>query len=456
MQKARRSPSAGAVVSLRVFLPAAWLTVVILLSSGLTGGYAAPARRKHTAPSFSSSLARHHVRHSSPPARQSAPAQRPSRPRQRPIPESPVPAPYSALHGPLPDIASLRDLPGANDIPAVNDHTLPGPPTPGYNPKQHFDASNTWWGRLDNQVDPAELTGILGLGQACNSRRECMTPLLCTNGACGCPLIPSITAFNAPGCRKSADQADITRGWCLRPLSSLPSLKQKRHARVLHPRYAHDLIQLADFSTCAVVGSAAEIATGGASFGLEIDSHTAVIRFNEAPTKGFEPYVGSRTTLRIQNVDHCGFHESPDEILVHYTPKPVCSNASLDLNPDFYRYVEGNFLWRLTSAEARAVGAPGAMRADPLRVPGPNGTLVEEPPRKMSGGFFGVALAGHICGRVDMYGFSESSAHYYEKKYVDKPGHTHKGFADRHNWGVERACLQLVHEGLLPGMTFHQ
>ena len=35
--------------------------------------------------------------------------------------------------------------------------------------------------------------------------------------------------------------------------------------------------------------------------GKLIDDYNEVIRFNSAPTKGFESYVGSKTTLRIIN-----------------------------------------------------------------------------------------------------------------------------------------------------------
>ncbi|XP_045609247.1 beta-galactoside alpha-2,6-sialyltransferase 1-like isoform X2 [Procambarus clarkii] len=53
------------------------------------------------------------------------------------------------------------------------------------------------------------------------------------------------------------------------------------------------------FNTCAVVTNAGAIK--GAQLGNFIDSHDAVIRFNHAPTEGFQHDVGSRTTLRIVN-----------------------------------------------------------------------------------------------------------------------------------------------------------
>lgn len=47
-----------------------------------------------------------------------------------------------------------------------------------------------------------------------------------------------------------------------------------------------DLRDLADFSTCAVVGSSSTLK--GSGQGHEIDSHTAIIRFNDAPTKSYQ------------------------------------------------------------------------------------------------------------------------------------------------------------------------
>ena len=44
-------------------------------------------------------------------------------------------------------------------------------------------------------------------------------------------------------------------------------------------------------------------------YGEDIDAHDAVIRFNGGITKGFEKYVGKRTTYRLANFDHFAFHE---------------------------------------------------------------------------------------------------------------------------------------------------
>ncbi|KAK1902835.1 Beta-galactoside alpha-26-sialyltransferase 2, partial [Dissostichus eleginoides] len=53
------------------------------------------------------------------------------------------------------------------------------------------------------------------------------------------------------------------------------------------------------FKTCAVVTSAGAILRSG--LGREIDNHDAVLRFNAAPTEGYERDVGNKTTIRIIN-----------------------------------------------------------------------------------------------------------------------------------------------------------
>ncbi|CAH1984946.1 unnamed protein product [Acanthoscelides obtectus] len=53
------------------------------------------------------------------------------------------------------------------------------------------------------------------------------------------------------------------------------------------------------FNTCAIVSSAG--ALKGSNLGKFIDSHDLVLRFNNAPTKGFEEDVGRKTTVRLLN-----------------------------------------------------------------------------------------------------------------------------------------------------------
>mmetsp|Transcript_37570 Transcript_37570/g.85548 ORF Transcript_37570/g.85548 Transcript_37570/m.85548 type:complete len:340 (+) Transcript_37570:371-1390(+) len=55
--------------------------------------------------------------------------------------------------------------------------------------------------------------------------------------------------------------------------------------------------RLARYKSCAVVGSAGHLRHSG--LGKEVDRHETIVRINDAPTRGFEDDVGSRTTHRF-------------------------------------------------------------------------------------------------------------------------------------------------------------
>mmetsp|Transcript_29256 Transcript_29256/g.85785 ORF Transcript_29256/g.85785 Transcript_29256/m.85785 type:complete len:603 (+) Transcript_29256:154-1962(+) len=55
------------------------------------------------------------------------------------------------------------------------------------------------------------------------------------------------------------------------------------------------------FASCAVVGSAGSLLDD--AYGAEIDGHDLVMRFNGAPTAGFERHVGRKTTLAVVNAE---------------------------------------------------------------------------------------------------------------------------------------------------------
>ncbi|XP_078697170.1 beta-galactoside alpha-2,6-sialyltransferase 2-like [Branchiostoma floridae x Branchiostoma belcheri] len=59
------------------------------------------------------------------------------------------------------------------------------------------------------------------------------------------------------------------------------------------------LEKLVHFNSCAVVSSSHGLRLH--TYGKEIDSHDAVLRFNCAPTQGFEQFVGNRTDIRLVN-----------------------------------------------------------------------------------------------------------------------------------------------------------
>ena len=63
--------------------------------------------------------------------------------------------------------------------------------------------------------------------------------------------------------------------------------------------------------TCAIVGNAGSSLT--VHWGSAIDAAEAVIRINQGPTKGYEPFVGSRTTYRLINKKWAAVYTAKDD-----------------------------------------------------------------------------------------------------------------------------------------------
>uniref|UniRef100_A0A7S1XAX2 beta-galactoside alpha-(2,6)-sialyltransferase n=1 Tax=Tetraselmis chuii TaxID=63592 RepID=A0A7S1XAX2_9CHLO len=191
-----------------------------------------------------------------------------------------------------------------------------------------------------------------------------------------------------------------------------------------------DLRDLADFSTCAVVGSSSTLK--GSGQGRDIDAHTAVIRFNDAPTRTYQADVGSKTTIRLQNVIYCGFHEHASEICLHYTGFrgnycPAARQRRFKCN---YVWMSHRLLQYVQNFFNRNLFTGMAVTKD------------------TSAGFFGILIALHLCGKVDLYGFTQRPTHYFPKTYNSK-----RAFGDKHAWALERQCMNLFSN--LPAVTKH-
>ncbi|XP_004764414.1 beta-galactoside alpha-2,6-sialyltransferase 2 [Mustela nigripes] len=186
----------------------------------------------------------------------------------------------------------------------------------------------------------------------------------------------------------------------------------------LHPR---------GLRSCAVVMSAGAILNS--SLGEEIDSHDAVLRFNSAPTRGYEKDVGNKTTVRIinsqilTNPNHHFIDSSlyKDVILVAWDPAPYSANLNLwykkpdynlftpyvqhrQRNPNQPFYIlHPKFIWQLWDIIQE-------------------NTKEKIQPNPPSSGFIGILIMMSLCGEVHVYEYIPSIrqtelCHYHELYY---------------------------------------
>jgi len=259
---------------------------------------------------------------------------------------------------------------------------------------------------------------------ACTTKSECPGDrMMCVEGVCRCPVL-----FTGENCMTPRTP---TEEWCLTPLPEWPT-----HG----PRYfARGSRTPLDFTSCAVVASSGNMKRSG--FGAQIDAHTAVFRFNEAPTGGlYAEDVGRFSTLRFQNRDRSGYAQNKGEICVVRRGKWSKGQDSggkclfQQMPEPVELYVDGH--WKKNRGGAHWI------EADPGKP-------------WFSNGMAGLAFAMHMCGRVDVYGFTFGQGYYF-KKYVGpakswgrKGGFIRppsKEYDNRHSWIRESTCLARLAE----------
>lgn len=188
-----------------------------------------------------------------------------------------------------------------------------------------------------------------------------------------------------------------------------------------------------DFSkkSVAVVGSSGHLLQR--NYSSLIDSHDAVIRFNHAITKGYEDYVGAKTTHRVVN----------QHVFDGSTPK------------DRFPTADPNFVPKLKNQHILLIRPFSNPNIYKKRSPNNHVTILSDENwnyyRKILGnkkdpsvGFIGVMVAISTSTEVNVFGFDQtnepnlSKRHYWEEI---KSHNTHG-----HDYNPEKAIFKFLSE----------
>ena len=161
------------------------------------------------------------------------------------------------------------------------------------------------------------------------------------------------------------------------------------------------------FNTCAVVASGGIMLTQ--EFGREIDKHDTVIRMNNAPTIGYERFVGSKSSVRISFPPYCGsfIGASSEEadILCVRAVEPHLQNMWATAIP-FVKMVDTGHDGVIEVLKHHNLRKEAWKPKQLLAFSVPFNSYLQKWTKSPSTGFAAVVYALHVCNETTLYGFS--------------------------------------------------
>ena len=173
--------------------------------------------------------------------------------------------------------------------------------------------------------------------------------------------------------------------------------------------------------SCAIVSSAASMS--GSNLGAEIDANEVVVRFNNAPTKGYEKDVGKKTSLRLTNAIFQGYREKDDEaVLAKWCQEQKLSHVPCGQHEELRRLVE---------KKAHAL--------NPRFIEYANSRYFRKLGEHASSGMVMTLLLLHKCEKVTLYGFNGKNMKrwYYPKRRKGESAPNKKDWLREKRWTVD-------------------